>query len=82
LTPKEFGLCVSAYNERMKREQEERMTLVYLSAYWQRVKRMPNLKELLGNGRPEREQTDEEMLREIRRINEMLGGEMMREGDV
>lgn len=76
LTPGELSRLIKAYNQRSKAEQEERVTLVYLGAYWQRVKKMPKLSEVL-TGKEEKKkqrQSPESMLEHIKKLNAALGG--------
>lgn len=75
MTPAELTYLIKAYNKRMKHEQEERITLTYLGAYWQRVKKMPKLTDVLGKQNEEKKkQTPEQMLAQIKKINAALGG--------
>lgn len=77
LTPFEFSLCVDSYCKRKKFEQDERITAAYMGAYFERVKKMPNLQELLDKEQQEvkkKEQTPTDMLAEVKRINAALGG--------
>lgn len=48
--------------------------MTYLGAYWQRVKKMPNIKEILGKKEPKKKMTDEEMLKQVKQLNEIFGG--------
>lgn len=79
ITPYELSLTVKAYSKKAKQEQEDLITAAYLTAYWQRVKKMPSLKEVLGIDKKPRnpkkqDQTPEEMLEEIKRLNAAFGG--------
>jgi leucyl aminopeptidase len=76
MTPHQLNLYIEDYNARKKVENEEKITLVWLGAYWQRVKRMPSLANALKdlNAEPKREMTPEEMLEEIKRLNAQYGG--------
>lgn len=76
MTPYELRLYIQVHNERMQMEQEERLVLAYLTAYWGRVKKMPNIKQLLGQEKKSKKQTPEQMLEEIKRINTSLGGKV------
>lgn len=74
LTPFEFSLKVTAFGDRLKQEQEERITLTYLGAAWQRVNKLPSLKKILGNDSVKKEMTPQEMLEEIKKLNASMGG--------
>lgn len=74
MTPNELNLSVGAFIDRLHMEEEKNIVSAYLGAYWQRVKRMPNLKEVLSDIRPKKEQTAEDMLAQIKAINAAMGG--------
>lgn len=74
MTPYELNVCIQVYNEQTKQEQEEKITLTYLGAYWQRVKKMPTLKKILGQEK--KQMTAKEMLEKVKQLNAALGGEM------
>lgn len=59
----------------MTLENKERLTLAYLTAYWGRVKKMPDLKKLLGEDK-KRKQTPEEMLAVVKKLNAAFNGEI------
>lgn len=76
MTPYELTLHVSNYNEIMKYNQEEKLVAVWLGAYWNRIdpKKFPKLKEVLGHKEKPKQQTPEEMLELIKKINAANGG--------
>lgn len=78
MTPYQLNLCILDHNRRKKAEDEEKIILTYLGAYWQRVKRLPSLKSIMGTKAPKKRMTPEEMLAEIKRINKELGGEVVK----
>lgn len=65
------------YNENKKIEQEEKIVLTYLGAYWQRVNKLPSINEVLGKNKPKKEMTPEEMLEKIKQLNAAFGGEVI-----
>ncbi|SDM17347.1 hypothetical protein [Bacillus sp. OK048] len=74
MTPYELGLFIEHHNEKIKFEVEEKITLVYLGAAWQRAKTMPSLDSIL-NKKPQRKQmTNEEMLEKVKHLNAAFGG--------
>ena len=75
LTPYEFSLEVKAYNKRTKAEQDERMTLTYLGAVWQRTKKMPKLQEFLHNKPQKKRMTSEQMFDMVKSLHAAFGGE-------
>lgn len=74
MTPHELNLHIHAYNEQAKAEDREGITLAYLTAYYSRVKKMPDLKSLLNREKPKRRLTPEQMLEKAKRLNAALGG--------
>lgn len=65
LTPRELMLIVEAHNEKRQQERADMLTQAYLTAAWQRAKRMPKLEKVLESLKPKepkRAQTPEEML--------------------
>lgn len=74
MTPRELNLHIQEYNYRTQQVSEEGLTLAYLTAYWHRVKKMPNLKELLGKIKPPKPLTDEQILAQVKALNAAMGG--------
>lgn len=74
LTPHELNLHIQIYNERMTLEGKERLTTAYLTAAWSRVKKLPDLKKILGEDKAKKNQTPEQMLKVIRQLNAAFGG--------
>lgn len=74
MTPHELNLFIRSYNERMQDENKEGLSLAYLTAYWGRVKRMPDLANILKQTETKRKQTDREMLSVVIKLNASLGG--------
>lgn len=74
LTPGELSIQVNAFNKRQKDEHDQKVIMAYLGAYWQRVKKMPRIKEVLKGPEEKKKQTAKDMLEEIKRLNEALGG--------
>jgi len=76
MTPFEFSLYVKAYNKRIKYEQDERVTQAYLTAYWQRVNKMPKLQDVLQNKQQQKNQmTDKQMFNMVKSLHAAFGGE-------
>ena len=78
LTPMEFGLIAGAKSRRMRLEQEERVTLAYMTALWTvqwQSKKKPNsLDSILGRDK-KKKMTDEEMLNQVKILQKTFGGE-------
>jgi hypothetical protein len=65
MTPYELMLAVEEYQDRMRIEHELMVMQAYLTAAWQRSKRMPKLADVLRKTQPkgpQHQQTPEEML--------------------
>lgn len=78
LTPYEFSLVANAYAKRREEEAEERLTLAYINAAWTIQflgKNKPKLDDVLKKNH-KKEMTDEEMLNQIKLLNNILGGEV------
>jgi hypothetical protein len=75
LTPAEINIYVKIFNKKIKQEHEDRITMAYLGAYWQRVKKMPSLKEVLGESNAgSKDQDASAMLEVVKRLNMAMGG--------
>ena len=71
---------VDSYIQKNKRDREERIIQAYMTAAWQRAKKMPELdkflkdleeKERRNSGEP---QTPESMLEVVKMLNAQFGG--------
>lgn len=78
LTPKEFNLVVEAYQERVKYDYENSVTLAYMTALWTNQWQSKNQPQSLDKilGKTEKKQTPNDMLSEIMKLNASLGGEV------
>lgn len=73
LTPIEFELAIDVFNENQQTEQENRLTQAYLTAYWQRVKDMPKLQDII-NKKEKKPTSPESMLNMVKALNEAFQG--------
>lgn len=80
MTPHELNLRIQVYNEEKLEKGEEEFIIAYLTAYWNRVKRMPNLRNILSSIRPREEMSDEQLLAQIKAMNAAMGGEVKIKG--
>jgi hypothetical protein len=78
MTPYELNLFINDFAERQQQEREDKLTITYLGAYWQRVEKLSinHLKKLLNKEPIKKEMTDEEMLKVVKRLNAVFGGEV------
>lgn len=83
MTPRELAIYVEAYNQRLSFEQEQKQREIYASALlisqfvWVKG-RKPSYEKVFGGHKPQKEMTDEEMLKAIEALNAEFGGEDLR----
>jgi hypothetical protein len=82
MTPYELNLHAECFVERLNREREERLTLVWLGEYYTRIKKLPSLNDELRkmSGEKKKVMTDEEMFKKVTMINLQLGGSVLKKG--
>jgi hypothetical protein len=80
MTPAELSIYINAHTERAKNEQQRLTIQAYMTAYFHRVKKMPNLKKLLETDKPKRKLTPAEMLEQVKKLNQAFGGKVVRKG--
>lgn len=74
-TPAEIGMKIDIFNRRQQQRHDEMVTVAYLSAYYNRIKKMPKLQELLsGKEKPKAEETASALLSKLKELNAQLGG--------
>lgn len=76
MTPHELNLHIEEFQKYEKYQNKERITAAYMGAYFERVKKMPDLQKLLDNEPQEKKkgQSATDMLAEVKRLNAALGG--------
>lgn len=68
-------MLIYSYTKKLKQQQEDQITVAYLTAYWQRVKQMPSIDSVIGKEKKKTKKlTDHEMLNEVIRLNQEFGG--------
>lgn len=78
LTPFEFSLMINSYSQRREQEAEEKLTLAYINAAWTVQflgKNKPKLDKFIKKNK--KEMTDNEMLNQVKILNNMMGGEVI-----
>ena len=79
LTPYEIGIVAKAYQDRMKYEYEQSITMAYMTAYWTnqwQSKRKPlSLDKILNTKKEEKVMTDKQMFEQVKKLNKLFGGE-------
>ncbi|MCJ8008121.1 hypothetical protein ACFFF5_17790 [Lederbergia wuyishanensis] len=74
MTPHELNLNIQDFNEKQRALNEEKIVLTYLGAYWQRINKFPSLNKVLGKEPEKKKMTDEEMFKQVKRLNALFGG--------
>jgi hypothetical protein len=78
MTPRELQLYAEIFEEK----QEEKLTLIWMGEYLQRVEEMPTLKEFVNGGKEEtKEMSSEEMLANVMQLNAEMGGAFEKVGE-
>lgn len=78
MTPYEFSLMINSYAQRREEEAEEKITLEYINAAWTVQflgKNKPKLDKVIK--KKKKEMSNEEMLNQVKLLNNLLGGEVI-----
>lgn len=75
ITPFELSMAARGYSKRQEQRQKESMYQAYLISRWVWAKKI-DIKKYLGENKPKRRMTDEEMLERVKQLNVLLGGEV------
>ena len=73
MTPYELTICMESYADKEKERSKELIIQAYYTEAFARMKKLPKLKDLLKD---KKKQTDDEMLKVVKKLNSMLGGEV------
>ena len=76
ITPFELSTVVKGYAKRQEQRQKESMYQAYLISRWVWAKKV-DIKKFLGDQKPKRRMTDQEMLERVKQLNALLGGEVV-----
>jgi len=76
LTYAEFEQMVDAYERTSRNKYNEQITIAYYNAYFQRVEKLPDLKQFLLT-EEKQEQTDEDMFNVCQNICTAFGGKVV-----
>ena len=71
MTPFELFVCIESFEDKEKERSKELIIQAYYTEAFARMKKLPKLKDLL---KEKKEQTDEEMLEVVKKLNAMMGG--------
>lgn len=73
MTPYELTIYMESYADKEKERSKELIIQAYYTEAFARMKKLPKLKDLLKD---KKKQTDDEMLEAVKKLNQMLGGEV------
>ena len=78
MTPAELNLSAEIYAEKKKQEEQNMIIQAYLISRWVWAKEVPIEKILneLGTKQENKIMTDEEMLNQVKMLNNLFGGEV------
>lgn len=74
MTPFELFICIESFEDKEKERSKELIIQAYYTEAFARMKKLPKLKDLL---KEKKKQSNEEMLEAVKRLNAMMGGEVI-----
>lgn len=77
ITPFELSMAARGYSKRQEQRQKESMYQAYLISRWVWAKKI-DIKKYLGENKPKRRMTDEEMLEKVKTLNALMGGTVVK----
>lgn len=77
ITPFELNVAAKGYARRQEQKQKQSIYQAYLISRWVWAKKI-DIKKYLGENKPKRRMTDEEMLAQVRALNAIFGGEVVK----
>ena len=77
ITPHELNIRAKGYAKRQEQQQKLTIYQAYLFSRWVWAKKI-DIKKYLGENKPKRRMTDEEMLAQVRALNAIFGGEVVK----
>mgnify|MGYP000883704311 CR=1 FL=1 len=75
ITPHELNIRAKGYAKRQEQQQKLTIYQAYLISRWVWSKKI-DIKKYLGENKPKRKMSDEEMLERVKQLNALLGGEV------
>lgn len=78
MTPDELNLTANVYMEKKKQEEQNMIIQAYLISRWVWTKNVPieKILEDMGTKKEKKEMTDEEMLNQVKMLNNLFGGDV------
>jgi len=77
ITPHELNIRAKGYAKRQEQQQKLSIYQAYLISRWVWAKKI-DIKKYLGENKPKRRMTDEEMLDRVMVLNKLFGGEIVK----
>ena len=77
ITPFELNVAAKGYARRQEQQQKLSIYQAYLISRWVWAKKI-DIKKYLGENKPRRRMTDEEMLAKAKALNALLGGTVIK----
>ena len=77
ITPFELNVAAKGYARRQEQQQKLSIYQAYLISRWVWAKKI-DIKKILGEAKPKRRMTDEEMLEKAKVLNALLGGTVVK----
>lgn len=74
MTPFELFIYIESFEDKEKERSKELIIQAYYTEAFARMKKLPKLKDLL---KEKKKQSNEEMLEAVKRLNAMMGGEVI-----
>jgi hypothetical protein len=83
MTPYELNLHVDAFGEKQQREDEEKITMIWMGEYFHRIDKFPSLNEVLGKKEEQTKKamSPEEMLQKVMQLNSAMNGAVTKAGE-
>jgi len=80
MTPREFFIYLEAYRKNKEEDHKQKTTLAYANAMWTiqwlGKKKPQSLEKILNGNEPKKVMTDKEMLKQVKTLNALFGGEV------
>ena len=77
ITPHELNIRAKGYARRQEQKQKQSIYQAYLISRWVWAKKV-DIKKYLGENKPKRRMTDEEMLEKAKVLNALFGGTVVK----
>lgn len=83
MTPYELRLHANAFGEKQQREDEEKITMVWMGEFFHRMEKLPSLNEVLGKKEEQTKKamSPEEMLQKVMQLNSAMNGAVTKAGE-